>query len=165
MQPFGVGINPFARPPEAPPGATATATLRGRVIGTDLRSPPHAQVQVVDEDQSPRQIATNELRVTVLDDRAEPAARVQVVLFSTDRDRWYQTSRFLRTAAADADGMATLTGIPFGSYYVAAVPRPPDGGADAWQDPSFLVSLAGGATSATIREGEKLALTVRARAR
>ena len=65
----------------------------------------------------------SELRGAIADDRARPAPDANVIVFSTDRDRWYPASRFLRTAVAGADGAFTIAGLPFGSYYAAAVAR------------------------------------------
>jgi hypothetical protein len=106
----------------------------------------------------------NALTATVLDDRGQAAGGARVILFPTDRDRWYPASRYLRLAAADAgDGVATFTGVPFGSYYAAAVQELPDGGDDAWQDPDYLALLARGAASLTMRDGEPQTATLHVR--
>jgi hypothetical protein len=77
------------------------------------------------------------------------------VVFPTDRDRWYSWSRFFRVAETGAGGTYTVGGLPFGSYYVAALARLPDDGDDAWQDPEFLATLIPRATSVIVREGQK----------
>jgi protocatechuate 3,4-dioxygenase beta subunit len=103
----------------------------------------------------------SELAGTVTDDTSQPAAGSHVIVFPTDRDRWYPASRFLRTALAGADGTFTIVGLPFGSYYVAAVPRLPDEGDDAWQDASFLNAILLRASSLTVRDGTKQTVSIR----
>jgi protocatechuate 3,4-dioxygenase beta subunit len=83
----------------------------------------------------------SELAGTLTDDAGQPAAGAHVVVFPTDRDRWYPFSRYLRTAVAGADGTFSIPGLPFASYYAAAVAQLPNEGDDAWQDASFLNSI------------------------
>jgi len=82
-----------------------------------------------------------------------------VVAFSEERDRWYLGSRFLSAARATPAGAFTITGLPPGSYLVAAVDRLPDD--DGWQDPAYLTELARRAARVTLTEGQSrtLALT------
>jgi hypothetical protein len=103
----------------------------------------------------------NELRGTIADDRARPAPGTNVVVFSTDRDRWYPSSRFLRTTVAGADGVFTIAGLPFGSYYAAAVAQLPLEGEDAWQSPEFLTSLVSRASTVTAGMGQNPSLSLR----
>src|SRR5262249_37657206 len=50
LRPFSVGmINPFGRVPTPQPGAPATSTIRGRVLGTDGRRVSYADVRLVSE--------------------------------------------------------------------------------------------------------------------
>ena len=51
--------------------------------------------------------------------------------------------------------------VPAGSYYAAAVAQLPSDGDEAWQDPAFLESLVGRATSFALGEGQSQALTLR----
>jgi protocatechuate 3,4-dioxygenase beta subunit len=102
----------------------------------------------------------SELSGAVNDDRGQPAPGAHVIVFGTGRDRWYPGSRFMRTAVAAAAGAFSITGLPFSTYYVAAVAKLPPYGDDAWQDPDFLDTLARSASTVTIREGEKRALTL-----
>jgi hypothetical protein len=114
-----------------------------------------ADVEVVLTDR------VSELAGTVADDRGAPAAGARVIVFSTDRARWYPASRFLRIATAGADGTFTTVGLPFGSYYAAAMAALPPGGDDGWQDPQVLESLVPRASSVTVRDGEKQMLSMR----
>jgi hypothetical protein len=70
-------------------------------------------------------------------------------------------SRFLARATAGADGTYSLTGLPFGSYYVAAVATLPTDGAESWQDPEFLTALIARASSIVISEGQRQSLNLR----
>jgi hypothetical protein len=102
-----------------------------------------------------------EVNGTIADDRARPAPGSSVIVFSMDRDRWYPTSRFLRTTVAGSDGAFALTGLPFGSYYAAAIARLPAEGDDAWQDAAFLESLVSRASTVTLGDAQKLSISVR----
>jgi len=103
----------------------------------------------------------NELTGAVTTENARPVPGSFVIVFSTDRDRWYPSSRFMRRSVAVSDGAFSLSGLPFGSYYAAAIARPPAGGDDAWQDPQLLESLIPGASTMTLSEGEKQVLNLR----
>jgi hypothetical protein len=107
----------------------------------------------------------NELRGTIADDRARPAPDRNVIVFSTDRDRWYPSSRFLRIAAAGADGAFTITGLPFGSYYAAAVAQLPVEGEDAWQSSEFLTALLPRSSTVTVGMGQNPSISLRLPAR
>lgn len=93
-------------------------------------------------------------------DGSRPMPGASVLAYSTDRSRWYYASRFVRNASTGADGTFTLEGLPFGTYYVAALAHLPDDGDDAWRDPALLESLIPRASTVTVREGEKSAVTV-----
>lgn len=88
------------------------------------------------------------------------ASGATVIVFSSDRDDWYFTSRFVRKATAHPDGDFTLTGLPFGSYYAAAVAALPADGDDGWQDPAFLESLISRASSVRLADGQKVSVTL-----
>jgi hypothetical protein len=107
----------------------------------------------------------NTLTGTITDDRARVAPGAFLVVFSADRDRWYPASRFMRKTIAGADGLFTVSGLPFGVYYAAAVARLPADGEDGWQDPEFLESLMPGASTVTLAEGERQILNLRLKSR
>jgi hypothetical protein len=98
---------------------------------------------------------------TIRNQNARPASGASLIVFSTDRDQWYPTSRFVRKTTAAADGAFALTGLPSGLYYAAAVAQLPLDGEDAWQDPDFLEALILEASTVTITEGQQLSLNVR----
>jgi len=103
----------------------------------------------------------SEVSGTIADVGAKPVAGARLVAFSIDRDRWYPASRYVRTAAAGSDGAFTLSGLPFGTYYAAAVARLPAEGEDAWRDPAFLESLRSRASTVTLGEAQKISLSLR----
>jgi hypothetical protein len=103
----------------------------------------------------------NELSGSIADDRARPAPPPCLVVFSTDRDRWYPASRFLRQRMAGNLGIVTLTGLPPGSYYAAAVGQLPTEGEDAWQDPAYLQSLIPRASTIAFGDGQKQILNLK----
>jgi hypothetical protein len=107
----------------------------------------------------------NELIGTVADDQARPASGTNLIVFSTDRGRWYPSSRFLRKTTAGPDGAYTVAGLPAGAYYAAAVDKLPPDGEDAWQEASFLDSLTRRASTATLGGGQKTSLALRLSAR
>ena len=67
----------------------------------------------------------------------------------------------MRKSAAAADGAFTLTGLPSGVYYAAAVAQLPSEGEEAWQDKEFLDALVPGASTVTITDGQQLSLSLR----
>ena len=104
-----------------------------------------------------------ELTGRVTDGRGDATRNYSLLVFPTDRDRWYPGSRFFRHWAPDANGSFMLRGLPPGDYYVAPVSAAdvPRDGETAWQDPEFLESIAGRATFATLTEGQKLSISAR----
>ena len=128
-------------------------TDRPLMFGTAKQS--LAEVEVVLTDR------LNDLSGTIADDHAKPAPGSHLIVFSTDRDRWYAGSRFLRHAVAGPDGAFRLSGLPPGSYYAAAVARLPPDGNDAWQEPAYLESLVPHARSLSFGEGQKQSLTLK----
>jgi len=106
----------------------------------------------------------NEVRGTVADDRANPVGGARVLIYSSERSRWYPTSRFMRSVVTGADGTYSITGLPSGSYFAAATVRTPAGD-QAWGDPVFLDSLRGAATVITLGDGERQSVNLRAPSR
>ena len=97
----------------------------------------------------------SELSGAVVDADARPQAGAAVMVFASDRARWYPGTRYMRRTVAAADGAFTIAGLPFGNYYVAAVAAakvPADG--DDWQDPAFLETLVPRATTVTVSDGD-----------
>ncbi|HEY7058263.1 MAG TPA: carboxypeptidase-like regulatory domain-containing protein [Vicinamibacterales bacterium] len=97
------------------------------------------------------------------DDNGSPSAGAHMIIASTDRARWYPSSRFLRHVVAGGDGSFEVTGLPSGSYSVIAVARVPDYGEDAWQDSAFLDVVIAGGTRVTVTEGQPQVVRVQVR--
>jgi hypothetical protein len=102
-----------------------------------------------------------ELSGTLLDDHQRPATDAHLIVFPTDRDKWYPSSRFLRTTTPTSDGSFRIIGLPSGTFYTAVLTQMPLDGADAWQDPALLDALAARATTVTLRDGQTTTVSER----
>jgi len=132
--------------------------ITDEVIQFGAPNQPVASIEAIFTDR------VNEVRGTVADDRANPVGGVRVVIYSSERNRWYPASRFMRSAVTNPDGTFSVTGLPSGSYFAAATLRTPLGD-DAWGDPVFLDSLRGAATIVTLGEGQRQSVNLRAPSR
>jgi hypothetical protein len=81
-----------------------------------------------------------------------------VLAFATDRDQWYQGSRFRRRVAA-ADGRFRIEGLPPADYFVVAAQPPRDPG--EWQDPDVLEKLSREAARVRLMDGQRVSLTLK----
>ena len=122
---------------------------------------PNQPVQAVEAIFTDR---VNEVTGKVSDARGNAVGGVRVVIYSSDHDRWYPASRFMRSAVTDPDGTFTITGLPTGSYFVAGALQTPAGD-EAWRDPVFLDSLGRAATIVTLGEGQRQSVNLRVPAR
>jgi hypothetical protein len=84
-----------------------------------------------------------------------------VIVFSTDRTRWYPRSRYVQRDRTEADGSFSIAGLPPGNYYAVPVRDVPADGDDAWQEPAFLESLIPAALTALVGDGTRSSLTFR----
>ena len=101
----------------------------------------------------------SEVSGRVTDARGRGVADRAVVVFATASNLWSQpASRFLVTTRADRDGAFRAHGLPPGQYYVAVVDRRLEG---EWQAPDVLQSLAPGAISIALGEGERRSVNLR----
>ena len=96
------------------------------------------------------------------DSRGRLLTDYTVVVFATERERWFPASRFLRQTRPGKDGVFRVRGLSDGEYFVAAVDRLQ---ADEWQDPDFLESILSRATQVTLREGQRLSVSPKLLAR
>jgi protocatechuate 3,4-dioxygenase beta subunit len=119
-------------------------------FGTEQQSLVDVEVVLTDR--------INLLAGRVTNERAEPAGAAGVVVFATDRDRWYPMSRFLRSATTEPDGAFRMQGLPAGAYYIAAVARLPRD--DSWQESDFLEALQAGTIMVTLSDGTQSAVNL-----
>jgi hypothetical protein len=91
----------------------------------------------------------------LLDSRGRPAPEFVIVAFARDRAMWRPLSRRTAEARPATDGTYTISGLPVGDYFIAAVTELDPGALD---DPEFLALLAASAQPVTITGGEPVRL-------
>jgi hypothetical protein len=140
-----------------------------RVAGRDVAGKPIeapngetlAGVEVVLTNRPPR------ITGTVTDAAGSPAAAGTVILFSDDRERWFDplsvpmrpnSTEFIRAARPDQAGSFQMNSIPPGEYLAIAVDYAPD---RIWFEPSYLDSLRSYAQRVTLADGETKMLTLK----
>jgi len=84
----------------------------------------------------------------------QPAVEYSVLIFSTDRNRWWAPSGYVRLARPAPDGRFRVASLPPGDYYIAAVDRFDID--TEWLDAEVLVTLAPVAGRIVLRDRQKL---------
>jgi hypothetical protein len=79
-----------------------------------------------------------------------------VLLFSTNRDHWFEHSRFVRHARNDQAGRIVIRDVLPGDYYAIALPFIEQ---DQWHDPEYLGALRRTAVRITLGEREERQMT------
>ena len=89
----------------------------------------------------------------------------RVVVFSTNRGRWWASSPYVRmTGGPDADDGFSVRSLPPGEYFVSAVDSlDGDGESGDWQNPDFLERLSLTATRVTVAERQQVVTDLRLR--
>jgi hypothetical protein len=100
-----------------------------------------------------------EVSGTAVDADEQPLHAGAVIIFAEDRTRWNASSRFVKMAPLDGQGMFTVRALPAASYLVAAVTSLPAN----WDSAASLERLQSLATPFTLSDGERKTLAVRAR--
>ena len=106
------------------------------------------------------------------DERGAPVRDYAVYVFPTDRDKWFEGSRWVKLARAAADGTFTASSLPPGEYWVAAIDRVnvstpgfSDGslatGPTDWVDVELLTMLSSRAMRTTLGEGQSQTAALR----
>jgi hypothetical protein len=98
----------------------------------------------------------------VTDAASAPMSNYSVVVFPTDRTKWFVTSRFMRLVRPAQDGSFEVTGLPPGEYFLAATD--PFEGNDVsgdWLKPETLEQLSFRATRVTLAEKERFMTVLR----
>jgi len=93
----------------------------------------------------------SELTGSVRDGSGNPWADGFVVVFSTDRSRWFFNSRRVAGARPNADGRYQVRNLPPGEYFIVA---DDDIDVNEWFDPTLLEALAPRASRIRIDENE-----------
>ena len=106
----------------------------------------------------------SELRGMVRAGRDTAGRGAVVAVFSTDPERWFPTSRYVRTERPAQDGRFHFRGVPPGDYWVTAAPLSAVG-ADDWLAPRSLDRLRTGATRVSVRKGDTVDVDVQVRGR
>jgi hypothetical protein len=102
-----------------------------------------------------------ELTGTLLDQRGQPAPEFSVIVFGTNPAFWRQGSRWIAAPTRPAsDGRFTITGLPPGEYFLAALTRfdPQE-----WYTQAFLEEVVPGALRVALTEGETTVQDIRLR--
>jgi hypothetical protein len=153
----------FTSPPDAPRRRWLKAVNIGGVNAVDepvVFSGPdssRAGVTVIFADTA------GDLSGRVLDEREDRAEDYRVIVFSTNRDRWFARSQYLRIVGGpDADDGFTVTALPPGEYFAAAVDGI-DGDMDNgdWQNPDVLAALSTRAQRVTVGERQRASADLR----
>lgn len=98
----------------------------------------------------------------VTDAASAPVSNYSVVVFPTDRTKWFVTSRFLRLVRPTQDGSFEVTGLPPGEYYVAATdPIEGNDGSGDWLKSETLDQLSFRATRVTLSEKQRVMTVLR----
>lgn len=98
----------------------------------------------------------------VTDATSAPVSNYSVVVFATDRSKWFPNSRFLRLAQPTQDGSFDVTGLPPGEYFVAAT-EPQHGNEQSgdWLKPETLERLSFRATRVILTEKQRVVTMLR----
>ncbi len=79
-----------------------------------------------------------------------PVNDATVVIFASDTDKWFETTRYVKATRPDQQGQWRFKGLPPGDYLAVALDYVEDG---SWNDPEYLESLRKLATSVTLADG------------
>jgi hypothetical protein len=143
-------IQPGAADPAAGDLTVKSAVWQGQdVADVPLDLKPGVDVSGVAVTLTDRQ---TQISGTVRDGASRPTPNFPIVAFSTNRAHWIPGSRRIQQARVLSDGRFTITGLPAGEYYIAALT---DLNASEMYEPSFLASIVPAAITVTLGDGEK----------
>ena len=94
----------------------------------------------------------------VTDDRGQPVANTEFVIFPADESGWMPAVRRVRPTRTRSDGTFRASGLHQGDYLMAMT-GPIEAG--RWQDPEFLRTLVERATPVSVLDGEKKTVNLR----
>jgi hypothetical protein len=142
--------------PAQPQGGSGWTLKSVTVGGRSLADDP---LEVGDRDISDIVIAftdrANQITGTVINERGQPDASAEVVLFPADGQAWRKSipnTRRIRGARTSPTGVYEFSGLQVGEYFVIAV-----NGTSSMnlQDPKFLEALIPMATRVIVTDGDK----------
>jgi hypothetical protein len=137
-----------------------SATIRGQDVIDKPFDFPAEETVIADAEIV---ISTGGASITgqVADEKAAPVAEYSVVVFPTQRDRWYWGSQHVKLGRPAQDGTFRVEALPPGDYWFAAVDRVDTSSAGEWQSPAFLESLVSAASRIGLAEHEVHRATLR----
>lgn len=86
-------------------------------VPTEFRDADSGRLQVVLTNR------WSEIAGTVTNDKGDPVAGAQIVLFSEDKSAWFATATRFRIDVSAPNGRYSLKGLRGGRYYLVALPR------------------------------------------
>jgi hypothetical protein len=103
----------------------------------------------------------------VTDDAGQPVDDYRIVVFSTNRQRWFGRSPYVRiTGGPETDGGFTVRDLAPGEYWAVALDAVEgDMSAGEWQNPEFLANVVADASRVTLGEGQRASVSLRLRPR
>ena len=87
----------------------------------------------------------------IADDKGAALHEGTVIVVADDASRWWDDSRWVKTARPDQDGRYQIKGLPPGDYVAVAVSYVEDG---MWNDPEYLDSIRRYGQKLTLGEGD-----------
>jgi protocatechuate 3,4-dioxygenase beta subunit len=98
----------------------------------------------------------------VNDESDQAVADYTVLVFPTDRSKWFAQSRFLKFTRPSQDDSFEVTSLPPAEYFIAAVDKlDATAGYGEWQDPALLERLTTDARRMKVSEGDTIEITLR----
>jgi hypothetical protein len=94
----------------------------------------------------------------VVNGKSAASADGTVIVFSSETEKWFQDSRFVRAARPDQQGAFDVKGLPPGDYLAVAVDYVQDG---MWNDPEFLESMWRDAQKLSLVDGRSEAIQLK----
>jgi hypothetical protein len=92
-------------------------------------------------------------------DQKDAIADGTVIIFAADPGKWFERSRWIRSARPDQQGRYEVAGLPAGEYLAVALDYVQDG---VWSDPEYLAPLVKQAQKVTLREdGESITVPLK----
>jgi hypothetical protein len=133
-----------------------SAVAGGRdLLDVPLELEPQASVPEITVTLTDRR---TELAGRLYDLRGQPTADFTVIVFPDDRQYWVPQSRRIRSARPTTAGEFSFSGLPPGTYRLAALTDVEPG---LWYDPALLKELVGASVLTSLVEGQRQTQDIR----